>query len=114
PVAGTAYDFTSPRALGDLPLNHAFTDLARDASGRARVVLRDPRSGKGVELWVDEHHRWLQLLTADEAGEAARRSLAVEPMTSPADAFRSQEDLVVLSPAGTAGADFSATWGLGA
>jgi aldose 1-epimerase len=112
PVAGTPYDFTSARPVGGLPLNDAFTGLDRDDDGVATVSLRDPASGTGVALWVDARHRWLQLFTADEAGETARRSLAVEPMTAPADALRSGEDLVVLDPAGGPGATFSADWGI--
>lgn len=112
PVVGSPYDFTAARPIGSTVLNDAFTDLARDPDGVATVALRDPRTGDGVELWVDEHHRWLQLFSADEAGTAARRSLAVEPMTSPADAFNSGDDLLVLAPAGEPAATFSATWGI--
>ncbi|WP_110182335.1 aldose 1-epimerase family protein [Nocardioides solisilvae] len=109
-VAGTAYDFTAPRLVGGTALNDAYTDLARDADGWATVTLRDPRTGDGVRLRVDEHHPWLQLFTADGAGATARRSLAVEPMTAPPDAFRSGEDLVVLAPAGEPGDAFAASW----
>jgi aldose 1-epimerase len=38
----------------------------------------------------------------------ARRSLAVEPMTAPADAFNSGVDLGTVEP----GARFSASWGV--
>jgi aldose 1-epimerase len=46
--------------------------------------------------------------TADDATDTHRRSVAVEPMTAQADAFRSGEDLWMLAP----GADFSASWGI--
>ena len=46
--------------------------------------------------------------TADDSPGAHRRSVAVEPMTAQADAFRSGEDLVTLAP----GEDFSASWGI--
>lgn len=112
PVEATAYDFRGGRLLGDVALNHAFTDLERDADGRATVLLRDPVSGAGVALWVDESHRWLQLYTADDVPATARRSLAVEPMTANADAFRSGDDLVTLAPAGSVGDEHSASWGV--
>lgn len=93
--------------LGDTVLNHAVTDLDRDADRVAVVELHDPESDTGVALWVDEHHRWLQVYTGDDT-PTPRVSVAVEPMTAPPDAFNSGEDLVVLEP----GASFSASWGI--
>jgi len=107
---GDAFRAAAP--LGDAVLNHAYTDLDRDGSGRATVTLRSEpdagaAEGAGVALWVDEHHRWLQVYTADDTAPP-RASVAVEPMTAPPDAFNSGEDLVVLAP----GESFAATWGL--
>lgn len=112
PVEGTPYDFRIARPLRDLTLDDGFTDLVTDADGVATVLLSDPATGRSLALWVDAQHRWLQAYTADDAGATARRSLAVEPMTSPPDAFRSGDDLIVLSPAGEPGDEFSASWGL--
>lgn len=111
-VEGTDYDFRAPRPVRQTVLDHAFTDLARDRSGRATTVLRDPATGLGVALWVDERCTWLQVYTGDDAGATARRSLAVEPMTAPPDAFRSGTGLVTLAPAGGPGDEFSASWGI--
>ena len=44
----------------------------------------------------------------DRPAPLTRRSIAVEPMTAQADAFRSGEDLVRLEP----GASFSSSWGI--
>ncbi len=110
-VAGTAYDFRAARPLGSTVLNDAFTDLDRDADGIATVTVRDHAGGRGVELWVDGRHRWLQVYSGDDT-PTPRRSLAVEPMTAPADAFRSGDDLVTLSPAGEPGHELSASWGI--
>ena len=111
-VSGTAYDFRTPRLLGDTSLNTGFTDLDRDERGIATTTLRDPASGRGVDLWVDAHHRWLLLYTADDVPATARRSLAVEPMTANADALRSGEDLLTLAPAGEPGDEVSVSWGI--
>lgn len=111
-VEGSSYDFRVARPLRDLALNDSFTDLARDDRGVATTVLRDPGTGLGVALWVDEQHRWLLLYTADDVARTARRSIAVEPMTAPPDAFRSGDDLVVLGPAGSPDDEVSATWGI--
>lgn len=106
-VDGTAYDFRVARPIGTTELNHAFTGLHRDADGRATVTLRGPEHG--VAMWVDEHVRWLQLYSADDVPATARRSLAVEPMTAQANAFRTGEDLVVLDPDG---GELAVSWGI--
>jgi aldose 1-epimerase len=41
-----------------------------------------------------------------------RRSLAVEPMTAPPNAFNSGVDLVTLAPAGEPGDELSVAWGI--
>ena len=105
---GTEYDFLQARPIGATRLDHAFTDLERDADGVARVELRRPDDGLGLALWVDESYRWLMLFTGDPLPDVARRSLAVEPMTCPPNAFRSTEDLIVLDPGGS----FVGAWGL--
>lgn len=107
-VEGTDFDFRIARPIKSVGFNDAFTSLVRDADGVATVVLASPEAGRSVALWVDEHHHWLQVFSADDVPGTARRSLAVEPMTAQADAFRSGEDLVVLAP----GEDFSASWGV--
>ena len=111
-VAGTAYDFRMARPVRDTVFNDAFTELERDEEGVATTVLRDPATGHGVALWVDEHHPWVLVYSADDVPATARRSLAVEPMTAPANAFRSGEDLVTLAPEGQPGDEHSVSWGV--
>ena len=48
-VDGTAYDFREGRLVGDLVLDHAFTDLGHGPDGRAVVELSHPDSGRRVE-----------------------------------------------------------------
>ncbi len=109
PVDGTEHDFRQPRPIGSTQLDHAFTDLERGADGVARVELSCPGGGSGLVLWVDEAYRYLMLFTGDPLPDVDRRSLAVEPMTCPPNAFRTGEDLIVLDP----GESFTGTWGLG-
>lgn len=108
PVAG-AYDFTTPRRIGDAVLDDCYGSLVREA-GRATVTLVDRATSRGVGLWVDDRHQWLQIFTPPSDGP--RPGLAVEPMTAPADAFNSGTDLVILAPAGTAGDELSVSWGI--
>jgi aldose 1-epimerase len=106
-VAGTPYDFRTPRAVGDVRLDHPLTALDRDADGRAWVSLAGPMKGKGeagggARLWAGPGYRWLQVFSGDPlAAPQRRRALAVEPMTCPPNAFVTGDDLLVLEPGDT-------------
>jgi aldose 1-epimerase len=106
-VEGTEYDFTRPKAIGATKLDHCFTELGRD-QGFARVQLRAPDETAGLTLWMDEAYGYLQLFTGDPLPDVDRRSLAVEPMTCPPNAFRTGEALTRLEPGGS----FESVWGL--
>jgi aldose 1-epimerase len=100
-VEGTEYDFRLQRSIGTTVLDNAYTDLDRGEDGLARVELRDPASGAGIALWVDESYRYLMLFTGDPLPDVNRRSLAVEPMTCPPNAFRTGDHLVRVEPGGS-------------
>ena len=109
-VAGTPYDFRSPRAVGDVQVDHAYTDLARGIDGLARLVLRNPEDGREAEVWVDSAFDLLEVFTADDVPAPGRHraGLGVEPMTAPPNAYRTGEGLVRLRP----GATHTARWGI--
>ena len=107
PVEQTEYDFRRPKLIGTTQLDHAFTDLLRDEEGTARVSLAGPRVGTGLALWMDATHRYLQVFTGDPLPDVNRRSIAVEPMTCPPNAFRTG-DAHRLEP----GESFSSAWGV--
>ena len=107
-VENTEYDFRQPRAIGSTTLDHAFTDLERDKAGLARVTLSDPDCRTEVSLWVDESYPYLMLFTGDPLPDVRRRSIAVEPMTCPPNAFQSGDGLIRLEP----GSSFTSTWGI--
>ena len=108
PAEGTDYDFRRPRVIGSTVLDHAFTDLVRGEDGRARVELRDPERGDGVTLWADQAYPYVMVFTGDPLPDVSRRSLAVEPMTCPPNAFRSGEGLIRLEP----GQSLTSSWGI--
>ena len=108
PVAGTAFDFSAGKRLGDQKIDFPFTDLARDDAGRAWVRLSAP-GGSVVELWVDEHYPIVELYTGDTLRpERRRRGLGTEPMTCPPNAFQSGLGLIRLE----AGQSLTTTWGV--
>ena len=108
PVDGTDFDFRAVRTIGTTKLDNAFTALQRDEDGRARVVLRDPAAGRSVTLWADESYRYLMIFTGESRPDVNRRSLAVEPMTCPPNAFRTGEALLRLEP----GNSITTAWGI--
>jgi aldose 1-epimerase len=108
-VAGSEFDFGEGRLVGVTRLDTCFTGLRRDSAGRVRVDVDHPDGGRGVTLWADERFGYLMVFTGDTLGESARRrSLAVEPMTCPPDAFRTGVDLTVLRP----GTRWTGAWGI--
>jgi aldose 1-epimerase len=108
-VDGRKFDFSAGVRIGDLVIDDAFTDLARDPAGRATVALTGA-DGITVELWADRHYGFLQLFSGDTlAPERRRRGLAVEPMTCPANALASGDSLLTLEP----GESFAGEWGVG-
>jgi aldose 1-epimerase len=106
-VEGTEYDFTQPRPIGSTRLDHCFTGLQRDNS-LARVALRAPDGTAELTLWMDETYGYLMLFTGDPFPDVNRRSLAVEPMTCPPNAFRTGDSLIRLEP----GNSFTSSWGI--
>lgn len=107
-VDGTEWDFTVPRRIGDLAIDTAFGSVSPDDEGGSAVTL-SASDGTGVRLWADSSFGWWQVFTGDTLpADRHRRSVAVEPMTCPPDAFRSGRDVVTLSP----GESWQASWRL--
>lgn len=110
PVEGTAYDFRTPRAVGDTEMDYAFTDLERDGNGRAWLELAHPDGDRNVSFWADDTFAYLEVFTGDTVPEPDRRrgSLGVEPMTCPPNAFQTGEDVRRLEP----GEELVCRWGI--
>ena len=95
-------DLQEPRLIGSRRLDATVTGLRRDTDGLARVTAGD------LELWCDEAFPFLQVFSGD-LPDIRRRGLAVEPMTSAPNAFRSGDGLLRLEP----GARFTGRFGIG-
>jgi aldose 1-epimerase len=107
PVEHTAYDFRQRRRVGPLAIDCAYTDLVRDGQGRAWVTFET--AGRELRLWVDAGFPFIGIYTGDTLVPPRRRQgLAVEPMTAPADAFRTGDSLAILDP----GQSLTASWGI--
>ena len=105
-VEGSGWDFSGGKGLEDVEFDTAFR-----LGGEAPFVTRlEAANGHAVELWQEAECGWIQFFLTDSFPSPAGpvSALAVEPMTAPADAFNSGEDLRVLSP----GERWGATWGI--
>jgi aldose 1-epimerase len=110
PVEGTPLDFRSLRRIGNTQINMDYTDLERDADGRARVTLQAPNGRNSVEIWMDEAFKHVTVYSGETVQPPSRRrtSLAVEPMTCAPNALVSGDDLLVLQP----GETWKGSWGV--
>jgi aldose 1-epimerase len=107
PADGTPYDFRKPRVIGDTRLDHALTSLDADGDGTAWAHLA--ANGTRVSLWAGPGYSWLQVFTGDPLGpDRRRKSVAIEPMTCPPNAFVTGHDLLVLQP----GDEVTHVWGI--
>ncbi len=107
PVDGTELDFRNSRPIGTVAIDNGFTDLQRDSDGIARVVLAAP-DGPAITLWLDGAYPYLMVSTGDVLPDVDRRSLAIEPMTCPPNAFQTGEAVIRLEP----GESFNGSWGI--
>jgi aldose 1-epimerase len=105
-MTGGDHDFSTPRAIGPAHLDDAFGDVP---DGGSRVELSTVDGKAIASVWADAAFRWWQVFTGDPLpGPRARRSVAVEPMTCPPDAFHSGRDVVAIEPGGT----WHGSWGI--
>jgi aldose 1-epimerase len=110
PVVDTPYDFTSPRTIGAMRIDTAFTDLVRADDGLARVRLASGDGERSVVVRLGAAYRYLMVFTGDtlEDEKRRRRSVGIEPMTAAPNAFQTRDGLLVLEP----GETHVARWGL--
>ncbi len=75
-----------------LKLDDCFAGLETDANGIAQTTITNA-DGSQVAVWQDALFKYLMIYTHPSLG------VAIEPQTSPANAFNSGEDLIWLEPA---------------
>lgn len=92
--------------LGDVTLDTGYTDLARDADGNVRHTLTAP-DGRRVTLWQGPGFDFVQVYTTRDYPDQAL-TVAIEPMTAPADALNSGRGMRRLAP----GETWTLSWGI--
>ncbi|MCP2030129.1 aldose 1-epimerase [Okibacterium sp. HSC-33S16] len=105
PVDGTPYDLRNGVRLGDLSVDDGFGGaVIIDGVSEHSVTAPD---GRSVTVWGDENVKYWQVFTTDKyPGQS--KTVAIEPMTAPADALNSGQDLHWLAP----GETWEVSWGV--
>lgn len=101
-----ATDLRTPRRIGELDLNYAYAGMPRDAADRITATLTAP-DGRAVTLWAGTGFTHLQVFTTDRY-PGSELAVAIEPMTAPANAFNTGENLRWLEP----GERWTLRWGV--
>ncbi|PFG30748.1 aldose 1-epimerase family protein [Paramicrobacterium agarici] len=99
-------DLRAGRAVRELNVDTAYTGLALN-EGRYEHSLT-ASDGRALTVWGDEQFGYVQFYTSDRIRSDGTRSLAIEPMTMPANAFNSGEGLRWIEP----GETWTARWGV--
>lgn len=107
-VDGTALDFRAGQRIGARAIDRSYAAPAATSDGRVDVTLAS-NDEPFARLWFRPPFRHVQIFTGDTlSAPRRRRALAVEPLTCPANAFRTGQDLITLPPGGTV----EAVWGI--
>lgn len=94
--------------VSELELDDCFTGLIENADSKYSTRISRPSFNSTVELWQDTVFKYLMVFILREQGEDGRDSIAIEPQSAPANAFRSNDDLTWLAPEQSV----SASWGI--
>ena len=99
-------DLREGRRLGEIELDTGFAGLHRDADGQVRTTLTAP-DGRAVTLHQGEGFDFIQAYTTTSY-PGQKLTVAVEPMTAPAEAFNSGRGLRHLA----SGESWTLHWGI--
>lgn len=98
PVDGTKFDLRDAPVLDGRAFDDAWVDVHRADDGTTTTVFTRP-DGMEIKLVGDETINAWQCYTATGAPfDQHPNGIAVEPMTAPANAFRSGDHLTVIEP----------------
>jgi aldose 1-epimerase len=90
-AAGTEWDYREFCPIGSRRFNHCYVQLERDMEGMATASLRHVEGGRMIDVVMDRSFSAVVIYTGDAIAGAARRALAIEPMTCATDAFNHPE-----------------------
>jgi len=106
PIAESGLAKSGFNRASELDLDDCFTDLIENQDLRYSALVTRPSIGKTVEIWQDKIFDHIMLFVYRET--SGRCSIAIEPQTAPANAFRSNDGLHWIAPA----QQLTASWGI--
>ena len=80
-----AMDFRTGPRIGARVIDACYADLAASADGLLRTRLFDTATGRALTVW--QEHGLLHVFTGDTLARGRRRSIALEPVELPTNAF---------------------------
>ena len=93
---GSDYDFRKSKKIGNTVLDTCIAGF--DGRG-INATLCNEASNRTLEVYSDGAFKYLMVFSGDSLKDGLkRRSIALEPMTCPANAFNSKNDLVDIAP----------------
>ncbi|MWB99464.1 aldose 1-epimerase family protein [Agromyces seonyuensis] len=108
PVAGTEWDFREPRGVDAIAFDDAFGEAIVDDDDQVVHSLSAP-DGRRVSVKADADFGYVQVYaTRAFPGREGDVTLAVEPMTAPAEAFNTGKGVHWLTP----GEEWELSWGI--
>ena len=84
-----ALDFRQPRRLDGNVIDACFTGLRPGRDGRVTTILHDPATGDELRVW--QTTGMMHVFTGDTLARDRRRSIALEPVEVPTNAFNRPE-----------------------
>ncbi|WP_430868132.1 aldose 1-epimerase family protein [Demequina aurantiaca] len=109
PVAGTRFDLSGGRRVGDVDLDTAYTDIPQRDDGTRAMTATAP-DGRCVTVWGDSNFAHAQIFNTDQfpTEKGTVWALALEPTTAPPNALASGEELHMVA----AGDTWELSWGV--
>lgn len=88
-VSRAERDFSTYRTIGDAQLDCCYAGLRTTRGGVINSVVRDPVSGHALRVW--QNGGLVHVFTGDTLARDRRRSIAIEPVDAPTNAFNRRD-----------------------
>jgi galactose mutarotase-like enzyme len=96
-IIGSELDFTRDKIIADVVFDTCYLNFN---SSKLKAVLTDPAEKISLVLTADLPYKYLMVYSGDTLKDESkrRRQIALEPMTCPPNALKTQTDILEISP----------------
>jgi len=95
--ASKGHDFNKKKELVGLDLDDTYCELFYSPTHQASAFFKTA-NGPTNEIWIKKGFDGWQVCSANHIDGFERQGLAIEPVSAPADAFNSKDQLIILEP----------------